>query len=53
MRMFDFLISKFVDRLLFGFQSKDKYSEESGTCLFDSCCPDNREVSDSPVSEVT
>lgn len=53
MRMFDFLISKFVDRLLFGFQSKDKYSEKSGICLFDSCCPDNREVRDSPVSEVT
>lgn len=53
MKMFDFLISKFVDKLLFGFQSKDKYSEESGTGLFNSCCPDNREVTDSPFSEVT
>ena len=53
MRMLDFLISKFIDRLLFGFQSRDKYTEDSGAYLFDSCCPDSREVTDSPISEVT
>lgn len=49
--MFDFLISKFVDRALFGFQNEIN-TQKVGTRLFDSCCPDNREVTDSPVSEV-
>lgn len=53
MRTLDFLISKFIDGLLFGFQSRDKYTEESGAHLSDPCWPDNRAVTDSPISEVT